>query len=252
VVASGTDSTVALRTEEERAGKQERSLLATVTTEQTLEGCSLLEGAVSVVDPSVLNDVAIRSHVGVIHGHADLRVVTGVLVDGWLVHVVPDTVHVVGALEDRGVEKILPVVASAFVEEIDPDRFSGTALSLEGLFGVGITDEKIGKVLFIDGFALLGHTLFVHEVIVRGAHVGVGGDDKATLVLINSLVHVHQVELREAFVVELTVLVVLSILTVEPEYIDGEAEIVKVVVAFNDLLRGVILPLGEVVSERVD
>ena len=57
----------------------------------------------------------------VAHGHANLRVVVMALEHGWLVHVVPDTVHVVGALEDGWVEEILPVVASAIVEEINPD-----------------------------------------------------------------------------------------------------------------------------------
>jgi len=81
--------------------------------------------------------------------------------------------------------------------------------------------------------------------------VGVSSNDEATAVLIDIRVHVHQVELREAFVVELSVLVVLSIFAVEPENIDWEAEFVEVFVSLNDLLSGVILPLGEVVSERV-
>ena len=81
VVAARGDSTVALGAEEEGAGEQERSLLATVTAEKTLEGGSLLEGAVGVVDPSVLNDVTIGGHVGVFHGHADLRVVLVALED---------------------------------------------------------------------------------------------------------------------------------------------------------------------------
>lgn len=150
MVASSTDGTVALGAEEERAGEQEWSLLAAVTSEKTLEGRSLLESTVGIMDPSVLNDVSIRGHVGGIHRHADLRVVVGVLVNGWLVHIVPDAVHVVGALEDRWVEEVLPVVAGAFIEEIDPDGFSGAALTLEGFFGVGVADEKVSQVLAIN------------------------------------------------------------------------------------------------------
>ena len=52
--------------------------------------------------------------------------------------------------------------------------------------------------------------------------------------------------------VELTVLVVLSVLAVEPEDIDGEAEVGEVLVPLNNLVSGVLLPLGEVVSKRVN
>jgi len=57
---------------------------------------------------------------------------------------------VVGALEDRWVEEVLPVVAGAFIEEIDPDGFSGAALTFEGLFRVGVADEKVSQVLIIN------------------------------------------------------------------------------------------------------
>ena len=121
VVAAGGNGTISLGAEEERAREKERSLLATVTTEESLEGSTLLKGTIGVMDPSVLENVTIRGHVSVAHGHANLRVVVMALEHGWLVHVVPDTVHVVGALEDGWVEEILPVVASAIVEEINPD-----------------------------------------------------------------------------------------------------------------------------------
>ena len=52
-------------------------------------------------------------------------------------------------------------------------------------------------------------------------------------------------------VVELTILVVLGVLTIEPEDIDWEAEVAEVVVPLNDLVGRVVLPLGEVVSKRV-
>jgi hypothetical protein len=52
-------------------------------------------------------------------------------------------------------------------------------------------------------------------------------------------------------VVELTILAVLGVLAVEPEHIDGEAEVGEVVGSVSDLLGRVVLPLGEVVTERV-
>ena len=80
MVATSGNGTVTLRTEEERAGEKEWSLLSTVTAEETLEGGTLLEGTVGVVDPPVLKDITIRGHVSVAHRHADLSVVTVALI----------------------------------------------------------------------------------------------------------------------------------------------------------------------------
>lgn len=251
MVASSCDGTVSLGTEEEGTGKKERSLLAAITTEESLEGSTLLESTVCVVDPSVLQDVTIGGHVGVVHGHAELFFVCSSLVDGRLVHVVPNTVHVVGALEDRGVEEILPVVASAVVEEINPDGFAGTALTFVSLRGRGVSDEKVGNVVVIDMLALLFETFLVHKVILGCTKMRVCGDNEATSGVMDLLIHVHDIILREAFVVVLTVLVVLSVLAIEPEHIDGEAEVREIVVSLDDLVSGVLLPLREVVTKGV-
>jgi hypothetical protein len=251
VVAAGSDGTVPLRAEEERAGEEERSLLATITAEETLVGSALLEGAVGVVDPTVLEDITISGHVGVVLWHAHLLVVLSSAVDGRLVHVVPDAVHVVGTLEDRGVEEILPIVAGRLVEEINPDGLAGTTLTLKSLLGAGVPDEQVRDVVVIDFLALLQKTLLVHEVVVAGADMRISGNNEATARVVDLLVHVHDVVLREALMVILTVVVVLSILAVKPENINGEAEVSEIGVALNNLVSGVLFPLGEVVAERV-
>ena len=55
--------------------------MTTVTSEETLESGALLESAISVVDPSVLEDVAICGHVSVVLGHTLLDLVLGGLED---------------------------------------------------------------------------------------------------------------------------------------------------------------------------
>ena len=70
MVASSSNGTVSLGTEEEGSGEKERSLLTTVTTEKTLEGSTLLESTIGIVDPSVLQDVTLSSHVSVIKRHS--------------------------------------------------------------------------------------------------------------------------------------------------------------------------------------
>ena len=81
VVAASGDGTVSLGSEEEGSREKERSLLTTVTTQESLEGGALLEGTIGVVDPSVLEDITLSGHVGVVHGHADLLLVGASLVD---------------------------------------------------------------------------------------------------------------------------------------------------------------------------
>ena len=67
----------------------------------------------------------------------------------------------------------------------------------------------------------------------------------------NLLVHVHHIVLAEALVIVLTILIVLSILAVEPENINREAKLGEIVVAFDHLMGRVELLLREVVAERV-
>ena len=252
VVAASSDSAVPLGAEEEGAREEERSLLSTVTAEETLEGCTLHESAIGVVDPTVLEDVTISSHVGVVHRHSHLPLVGLTSVNGWLVHVVPDAIHVVGALEDRGVEEILPVVAGRLVKEINPDGLASTALTLERLLGGGIPDEEVGDVVAINVLALLHETLLVHEVVLAGTDVRISSNDETTSRVVDLVVQVHDVILGEALMVELTVVVVLGVLAVEPEDIDGEAVVGEVTVTLDKLVSRVVLPLGEVVSERVE
>ena len=204
------------------------------------------------MDPTVLEDITISGHVGVVHRHAHLSLVSFASVDGWLVHVVPNTVHVVGALEDGGVEEILPVVASRLVKEINPNGLASTALTLERLLGGRISDEEVRDVVAINVLALLHKTLLVHEVVLASTDVRISSNDETTSRVVDLVVKVHDVILGEALVVELTIVVVLSVLAVEPEDIDGEAEVSEITVALNKLVSRVVLPLGEVVTERVE
>ena len=149
-------------------------------------------------------------------------------------------------------EEILPVVAGGLVEEINPDASAGTALTLVGLLGSWATDEEVGNVLAIDLLALLLEAFLVHEVVAGGVDVRVGSNSESTARLPDVVVHLHHVILAEALVVKLTILSVLSIVRVEPEDIDGHTKGCEVVVALHDLVGRVVLPLGEVVSKRVD
>ena len=75
-----------------------------------------MEGAIGVVHLKMGPLGAISLHVHGIEGH---RVRINVE-DGGLVHVVPEAVHVVAALEDVIGEEVAPELLSVLVEEVDP------------------------------------------------------------------------------------------------------------------------------------
>jgi len=58
--------------------------------------------------------------------------------NSWLIHIIPETVHVVAALENVVVEKAAPEVLGISVQEVDPHGVSRPAVTLERLWAVCI------------------------------------------------------------------------------------------------------------------
>lgn len=244
--------TITLGTEEEGSGKDEWSLLASVSLEESLVGGSLLEGTVGVVDPSVLDDGAVLHDVSVGHWHANLVLGFAGLEDRWLVHVVPDTVHVVGSLEDGWVKEGLVELLSLLVEEINPDGFSWPGLAIEWVLGSWVSDEDVLDVAIESLLALELHTILEDMEFFISVDVWVDDGDEASLRVMDGVVHLHNIVLVEALVVELSVREIVGVLNVEPEDIDWETVAGEVVVSLDDILGGELLVLRVVISEGVD
>ena len=104
LAVSSPHGSVSLGSQEERSGENEWSLLSSISLEESLVSGSLLECSVGVVYPSVLDDGSVLHDVSVGHWHTDL-VLRILLEDRWLIHIVPDSIHVVGSLENRWVKK---------------------------------------------------------------------------------------------------------------------------------------------------
>ena len=75
-----------------------------------------MKGTICVVKLKVSSRSAVFLDVDGIHGHG-VRVSAE---DSRLVHVIPEAVHVVAALEDLVVKQASPVFLSILVEEVDP------------------------------------------------------------------------------------------------------------------------------------
>ena len=88
--------------------------------------------------------------------------------DGRFVHVVPEAVHVVAALENVVAKEIAPEVLSVLIEEVNPDRVSWPAVSIEWLCTCACTltnkDIRVvfGRLVLILEF----HALGIDKVVV--------------------------------------------------------------------------------------
>jgi len=98
-----------------------------------------------------------------------------------LVHIVPETVHVVAAFEHFEVEEAAPEVLSVRVKEIDPGRVSGPAVSIEGSCAFRVcANEDIRDIVSRLFLVLHLHAFRVDEVVIRCLDVRVNNDDNAT------------------------------------------------------------------------
>jgi hypothetical protein len=133
-----------LGTKEEASCEDERSLRILVSLEKASVGRALMESTIGIVHLVVAQFCAISLDVDGIHGHG----MSVCAEDSWLVHVIPETVHVVASFEDIVVEKAAPVVLSIGVQKVNPDGVTGPAVSFERLGAVGsFSNENVGYVL---------------------------------------------------------------------------------------------------------
>ncbi len=64
--------------------------------------------------------------------------------NSWLIHIIPEAVHVVAALENVVIEKAAPEVLGIRVQEVDPHGVSRPAVTFERLWAVcTLTNENV-------------------------------------------------------------------------------------------------------------
>jgi hypothetical protein len=117
-----------LRAKEEASRQNKGTTSLIVSLEKTTEGRSLVETSIGVMDLLV-------EHLGTVSLHVDRVEVNGVGVgaeDSGLVHIIPERVKVVRALESVVIEETSPELLSVLVKEVDPGGVSGPAVAEPG------------------------------------------------------------------------------------------------------------------------
>ena len=253
-VITGPVCAVLLRAHEEAASEHKGTLLVVISLKKSTEGGALMKGTVGVMDLQVGDHRAVNLDVDGVHGH-------GVRVGaehGWLIHVVPEAVHVVATVEHIVVEEIAPEVLRIGVQEVDPGRVARPAVTEERLGGIfALADEDVGNITSWLFLLLQFHPLVVNKVVLRSLDMRVNYHDNAAPRILNLFIHLSDLVVGEVLRIELEVLIALWIvvllgpLDIAPKHIDGEPIVGKVLVALHQHLCRDWVPLAEVEAEHV-
>jgi hypothetical protein len=187
----------------------------------------------------------------VIHWHTELLDFDRALEDGWLVHIVPGAVKVVGAEEVLTQVETLPEILCILVEVVNPDRFTWPALANPRLLGLVVTDENVGDTLLCLLRILQLDSLLVHEVVLRCLDVRVVDHDESPVSLLDLRVHLVDLVDWECLLVEDEVLEVLRVVEIRPKDVHWEAILGEILVALHHQVSAVVLVLAVVEAETV-
>ena len=89
----------------------------------------------------MLNNRAIHLNVRIVHGHSKLLYLFSAFEDAGLIHIVPNAVDIICALEFC--EEAFPLTLCVYIEEIDPYTFTGPTFTFESLLCRGIANEHV-------------------------------------------------------------------------------------------------------------
>ena len=165
---------------------------------------------VGVMDLEVSSLSAVSLNVDCIDRHS----VSVCAEDGGLIHIVPEAVHVVAALEYVIVEKTAPELLRVLVEEVDPSRIARPAVAIEwrssGLGTVSHKDVRVVASWLI--LVLTLDTLGIDEVVLGSLDMWVDDDDDSASRSLNLRVHVAYLSLCKVLRVELEVFVAFGVI----------------------------------------
>ena len=175
------------------------------------------------------------------------------------IHIVPEAVHIVAALEDTVVEKIAPELLRILVEEVNPSRIARPAVAIEwhsSSFGT-VSHKDVRVVASWLLLVLTLDTLGIDEVVFGSLDMWIDDDDNTAARSLNLRVHVTNLSFCEVFRVELEVLVacwiviLLGPFNIGPEHIDRESIIGELGVSIHEHISGDWCPFAEMEAEGV-
>ena len=176
-----------------------------------------------------------------------------------LVHIVPEAVHVVAALEDTVVEKTAPEFLRILVEEVDPSRVARPAVAIKW-HSTSVCTVSHKDVRVVSSWLLLVlklHTLSIDKVVLGGLDMGIDDDDNTAARSLNLRVHVADLSVCEVFRVKLEVFVacwiviLLGPFNIGPEYINRESIVRELGVSVHEHVSGDWCPFAEMETESV-
>jgi hypothetical protein len=153
-------------------------------------------------------------NVDIVDRHASLLKVVD---ENWgLVHVVPDTPHVVGTSEIFGGVKIWPECLSVFVQVINPYRCAWPAVSSENSLTIRLKNPDIRSIRSSLVACVFCVTIFINEVARGIRDMRVSDNYKATTSVSDLSVELHNFDLWESSFIKNEVMQVFSIFNIHP------------------------------------
>ena len=191
---------------------------------------------------------------GIVHWHTTLFNFFKAfrLEDRRLVHIIPDSVEVVGSNERGWMEQLSPPLGSIVIEVVEPNRLAWPAVTDECIFASRITDKDISDITLLLDTMLLFESLIVDVEVFRGTNMWIDNNDEASFGMCNHVIHEHNILLVELLVIKFGILLLLRIFNIEPEDIDREVMMIKIMATSYHVVSGHVLPLREMISKTVD
>jgi len=238
-------ATVTLATEEEGASQNVRTELVAITSSNTSESSSLLEGTISIVHISVLNNSSILSNVSVVLWHTKLLNLNRALENRRFIHIVPNSIDVARALEVFKEILARPEMLSIDIKVINPNRFTRPALTNPRCLSLRISDENVSNVTFRLLSIFQSNTIVVNIVFFGSLNVRISDSNNSSVRLLNGVIHTCDIVSSEVLLIEYEVHVILSVLDIKPQNIKRESIGIEVRVSINDILSGKVFVLTE-------
>lgn len=251
-IVTSPEGSELLTSEEETSRKHEGSSLVIVSCQEASERTSLMKSTVSIVHITMFKAFTVSPPVNHIHGHS-VRAGTKY----WrFIHIVPERIQVVWAFEIFVVKLLSPEVLGIFIQEINVGRVAWPAVPVEGTIVWG-SHKNACQVSFRWFRILIGHSIFVNEVIVTCFDVRVNNYSDSTVACFDFWVHRLDLVICKILVIELEVLksvrttLLLGPFNVHPQNINRESVSCKVSVPFHNHFCANISPLAEVETKHV-
>lgn len=176
----------------------------------------------------------------------------------WLVHIIPEPIYSRALSKFTIVKEIAPVILRILIQKVDPDRFSGPAISNEWVWTIGgLSYKYVWYVSSLLCLSLQIHTFWVDKIVLALLDVRINYEHQSSTSLIYLVIHLIDGVVCEVLRIELEVLIALWVvillgpLDVAPQDVDGKTIVCEVLISFHQHFCRDRIPLTEVETESL-